>query len=75
MVPLGDHLRPDQHRALGGGEAPQRRRRLAGLFGRIGVEPEALELRNVGFQLVLEPLRPGADSRELDGAARGAGLG
>ena len=75
VVPLGDHLRPDEHRALGGGEAPQRRRRLAGLLGRVGVEPKALELGNVRLQLSLEPLRPGADPRELDRAAGGAAVG
>ena len=41
----------------------------------VRVEPEALELGNVRLQLALEPLRPGSDSRELDRAAGGAGLG
>ena len=75
VVSLGDHLRPDEHRALGGGEPPQRRRRLAGLLGRVGVEPKALELGNVRLQLSLQPLRPGADPRELDRAAGGADVG
>src|SRR5437764_1886310 len=63
---LRDHLRPQQDRAVGVAEAPQRLGELLGLLDRVRVEPDQLELRNTRGQLALEPLRAGADPRELD---------
>ena len=47
---------------------------LAALLDRVGIEPEALELGNVRFELALEALRACADPRELDRPAGRAGL-
>ena len=48
---------------------------LPGLAGDVGVEPEALQLRQALGQLGLELLRAGAEARHLGGAAGGAELG
>ena len=50
-------------------EALERLAQGAGPGGGVGVEPDPLELGHVPLELLLEPLRSGADVRELDGAA------
>ena len=42
------------------------------LRDRIGIEADALQLRDFRRQLPLEPLRPGTDPREVDRSAGGA---
>src|SRR5262249_43969370 len=54
-------------------EAPQRLREKLRLRDRVGVEPDPLEARKHLFELALEPLRPGAEAREVGRAAFGAG--
>ena len=75
VVALRDHLRPDQHRAVRAAEALERLAQRAGPRGRVGVEPDPLELGHVPLELLLEPLRARADVRELDGAAAGQVVG
>ena len=70
VVALRDHLRAEQHRAVRGREPLERRQRVA----RVGVEPDQLELGDARRELALQPLRPGADPRELGRAALGAEL-
>jgi hypothetical protein len=75
VVPLRDHLRPQQDPALGGGEAPEGLGELPGLGGDVRVEPEALQLRQPLRQLGLELLRAGPQARDLGAAAGRAELG
>ena len=74
MVSLRDHLRPEQNGAIGLAEAAERRGERLWILCRVGVEPDRHELRQLRRELPLEPLRPGADPRELDRAAGGTGL-
>ena len=75
VMPLRDHLRAEQHGALGLGEAPQRGGERLRLLCRVGVETNRHELRQLLRQLPLEPLRARTDSGELDRRAGGTGLG
>ena len=70
---LRHHLRPDEHRALGGAESRERLSRRAGACGDVRVEPEPLELGQPLRELRLEALRARPDPRDLRGAALGAG--
>jgi hypothetical protein len=74
VVPLRDHLRADEYGAVGRSEPAERVGQAAALLDRVRVEPEPLELRDVGFELALQALCPGADSRQLDGAAGRTGF-
>ena len=75
VVALRDHLRPDQDGPLGPAEALERLPHGARPGGRVGVEPDALELRHVPLELLLEPLGARADVGELDRAAAGQASG
>ena len=72
VVALGDHLRPQEHPALAGGEASEDLDDPSGMPRGICVEPEALELGNPARELRLEPLRPGPEAGDLRRAARRA---
>src|SRR5207248_2175636 len=74
VMPLRDHLRAEQHGAVGLPEAPQRSRQLLRLVDGVRVEADELKLGEPGSQLALEPLRAGPDPRQLDRAA-GRALG
>ena len=69
VVALRDHLRADEHDAVAGSEALERLVERAALPGRVGVEADPLELRQVLGELGLEPLRTRADPRQLARAA------
>ena len=75
VVPFRHHLRAEQDRSVGGGEARERLGGRAWPRDRVCVEPDSLELREPLLQLTLEPLRPRAEPRELARTARGAGDG
>ena len=75
VVALRDHLRPDQDGPLGPAEALERLPHGARPGGGVCVEPDALELRHVPLELLLEPLGARADVGELDRSARRAGVG
>ena len=75
VVALGDHLRSDQHRPVGGGEAIERLAERTRLGGRVRVEPDPLELGDALRELRLEPLRARPDPSELGRAAGRARLG
>ena len=75
VVPLGHHLCPDQNGAIRRRERAKRRGELPRLPGRIGVEPEPLQLGNPLLELSLEALRPGSDPRQVDRTARRTRLG
>ena len=72
MVALRDHLRPDEDGPLGRAEALEDVAHRARPARDVRVEPEPLELGEALRELRLEPLRPGADPGELDGATLGA---
>ncbi len=72
VMPLRDHLRADEHDAIGRAKAVDRLAQGAGARRRVRVEPDPLQLRHRSRQLRLEPLRPGAHVRELGRAAGGA---
>jgi hypothetical protein len=74
VVPLRNHLRAHENRAVGEREPLERGAELIRLRDGVGVEPDPLELGDVALELALEPLRPGSDPRELGGAALGARL-
>ena len=74
VVALRDHLRADEHGALGAGEALERVPQLLRPLDRVGVETDPLQLGHALLELALEPLRAGADPREVGRAARGARL-
>ena len=74
VMALRDHLRADEDGAVGGGEAVERLAERPGLRGRVRIEPDPLELRHPLLELGLEPLRAGADPRQLGRAARRARL-
>src|SRR5579862_2989752 len=74
VMSLRDHLRADEHRALGAREPLERVAELLGLLDRVRVEPDPLEFGNVPLELTLELLRAGADPREVGRSARGARL-
>ena len=67
VMALRHHLRADEHGALRAREALERLVRVVD----VGVEPDDLELGEMLRELALEPLRAGADARELGRAARG----
>src|SRR6266545_7544617 len=69
VMTLCDHLRPDEHDAIGRGEARQRGGERTGARDGVGVEPDALELRQLRLQLPLEPLRARTEPRQLRRAA------
>jgi len=69
VVALRDHLRPDEDGPLGRAEALEDVADRARPARDVRVEPEPLELGEALRELRLEPLRPGADPCELDGAA------
>ncbi len=75
VMPLGDHLRPQQDPALGGGEAPEDLGEQPWLGGDVRVEPEPLQLRQSLGQLGLELLRAGTDARHLGRPAGRTELG
>jgi hypothetical protein len=72
VMPLGHHLRADQHRPVGGAKALDRLAQRARLRCGVCVETDALELRQLAAQLRLEALRAGADLGELRRPADGA---
>ena len=72
VVALRDHLRPDEDCPLGRAEALEDVAHRARPARDVRVQPEPLELGDALRELRLEPLRPGADPGELDGAALGA---
>src|SRR5207244_9822761 len=74
VVSLCDHLRADEHGAIGTREPLQRVAQLLRLLDRIRVEADPLELRHPLRELALELLRSRSDPRELGRAARGARL-
>ena len=69
VMPLRHHLRPNEHRAVGGTEPRERLSRRARAGGDVGVEPEPLELGQPLCELRLEALRARPDPRDLRGAA------
>ncbi len=71
VVPLRHHLRSQQDRAIGGGEALEDACVGAVPRGCVRVEPKELELGKSRRQLLLEPLGAGADAGELRGSAHG----
>ncbi len=74
VMALRDHLRPDEHGAVGPPEPLERVAQLLRLLDRVGVEADPLELRHVLLQLALELLRARADPRQLGRAAGRADL-
>ena len=65
VMTLRDHLRADQDGAIGGDEPVERLAQRPRLRGRVRVEPDALQLGHALLELRLEPLRSGADPRQL----------
>ena len=65
VMALRDHLRADEDGAVGGGEPVERLVQRAGLRRRVRVEPDPLQLGDALRELRLEPLRAGADPRQL----------
>ena len=65
VVALRDHLRAEQHGALGLGEAPQRDCELLRLRDGVRVEPDQLELRDLARELPLELLRAGPEPGQV----------
>ena len=62
---LGHHLRAEQNRAVGFGEAAECGGEELGLRGRVGVEPDQLELGKLAGELPLELLCPRAETRHF----------
>jgi hypothetical protein len=72
VVPLGDHLRADEDGLVRGRELPEFRRERARLLDGVRVQANTRQLRQLRSQLALEPLRAGADPRQLGRCAGGA---
>jgi len=69
------HLCPDEHDAVGFGEAGQSCRQGTGPFDRVGVQANAFELGHFRLKLALQALRSRSETGELCGAAGRARLG
>ncbi len=72
VVSLRDHLRAHEHCSIGVPEALDRLAKRSRARSGVGIEPDPLELGHVPLELLLEPLRAGADVGELRRAAGGA---
>ena len=72
VVSLGDHLRAEEDRPVGGIETRECGRELRWIAGRVRVQANQLELGETLGELSLQALRAGPESGELDGAARRA---
>ncbi len=75
VVPLGDHLRPEEDGPGRLAETAERRSGELGAPRTVGIETDRHELGELTGQLTLEPLRACAEARDLGRAARRARVG
>src|SRR4051812_36425411 len=64
VVALRNHLRADEHGAIGAGEPFERVAEVLGVLDGVGVEPDALQLGDALLELTVELLGTGADTGE-----------